>query len=160
MTELLRIISGGQTGADQGALEAAKELGIATGGWMPRGFLTETGFRPEFAVQFGMREHPQAEYARRTEGNVVFADGTIIFGDVTSAGNLSTKELCAKHDKSCHVLPWQSGQPVPLESIRDFLRWLAEYRVTVLNVAGNRESEQPGIHEAVRAFLIAALGDF
>jgi hypothetical protein len=35
----MKIISGGQSGADQAAWRAAKAFGIATGGWMPRGFL-------------------------------------------------------------------------------------------------------------------------
>ena len=159
MIELARIISGGQTGADQGALAAAKRLGIATGGWMPRGFLTETGQRPDFATLYGMREHPEPEYAPRTEANVYDADGTLIFGDVTSGGSRNTKEFCAKHRKPCYVLSWRSGQAVPVEFISDFHHWLSEHRIRVFNVAGNRESGQPGIHKAVLEFLAAALAD-
>lgn len=160
MTQILRIISGGQTGADQGGLEAAKILRIPTGGWMPRGFLTEAGRRPEFAKLYEMREHSQAEYTPRTEANVLYADGTLIFGDVTSVGSRNTHDFCTKHHKPCYVLPWRSGQPVPIDSLPDFLRWLADNKITILNVAGNRESGQPGIQVAVRGFLIAALSDF
>lgn len=161
MIQILRIISGGQTGADQGGLEAAKILGIPTGGWMPRGFLTETGLRPEFATLYEMREHPQAEYTLRTEANVLYADGgTLIFGDVTSVGSRNTHDFCTEHHKPCYVLPWRSGQPVPIDCIGDFHHWLADNKIAVLNVAGNRESGQPGIQEAVRGFLIAALSDF
>jgi len=154
---LTRIISGGQTGADQGGLEAAERLGIPTGGWMPRGFLTESGLRPEFAARYGMREHAAAEYAARTEANVCDADATLIVGDVVSIGSRNTKEFCATHGKPCYVLPWRSGEPVPLEAVADFRRWLADNGIGILNVAGNRESGQPGIHAATREFLLAAL---
>jgi hypothetical protein len=160
MARILRIISGGQTGADQGGLEAARLLGIPTGGWIPRGFLTEAGPRPEFAKLYEMREHPEAEYGPRTEANVLYSDGTFIFGDAACGGSRDTHEFSTKHNKPCYVLPWRSGQPVPVDSIRDFLLWLIENKVAVLNVAGNRESGQPGIQAAVRNFLIAALSDF
>jgi hypothetical protein len=45
-----RIISGGQTGADQAGWRAARACGVPTGGFMPLGFLTEGGPRPEFAA--------------------------------------------------------------------------------------------------------------
>jgi hypothetical protein len=38
---LEKILSGGQTGADQAAWRAARSFGLPTGGWMPLGFLTE-----------------------------------------------------------------------------------------------------------------------
>jgi Circularly permutated YpsA SLOG family len=53
-----RVITGGQTGADQAGLRAAKAFGIATGGFMPRGFLTEDGPRPDFSELYGAVECP------------------------------------------------------------------------------------------------------
>jgi hypothetical protein len=38
-----RISSGGQTGADQAALDVAIELGIQHAGWIPKGRKTERG---------------------------------------------------------------------------------------------------------------------
>jgi micrococcal nuclease len=38
-----RIVSGGQTGADQAALDVAIELGIPHGGWIPKGRKTLDG---------------------------------------------------------------------------------------------------------------------
>jgi hypothetical protein len=157
MIALMRIISGGQTGADQGGLAAAKKLGLSTGGLMPRGFLTEAGARPDFAALYGMKEHWDASYIARTEANVRDADGTLIIGDASSGGTRETKNFCAKHRKPCFVVPWHSGQPVPLESVPGFRRWLAEQHIRTLNVAGNRESGQVGIHDAVLAFLLEAL---
>lgn len=159
MSLILRIISGGQSGADQGGLEAAKQLGIPTGGWMPRGFLTESGLRPEFADLYGMLECPEVEYSPRTETNVVDGDGTVIFGDVILIASRTTQGFCVKHRKPCHVVSWRSGQPVPLDAAAGFRRWISENNVRILNVAGNYESRQPGIREATKNFLVAALSN-
>ncbi|MDE2166759.1 MAG: hypothetical protein KGJ66_10550 [Alphaproteobacteria bacterium] len=157
MPALTRIISGGQTGADQGGLEAATKLRVSTGGWMPHGFLTETGLRSEFARLYDMRERPESEYAPRTEANVRESDGTVIFGDVGSIGSRNTKEFCAKHGKPRYLIPWRSGGSIPAATGVEFLRWLEDHNIRILNVAGNREGVQPGIQRAVREFLIAAL---
>lgn len=154
---VIKIVSGGQTGADQGGLEAGKQLGIPTGGWMPRGFLTELGFRPEFADLYAMKARPEPEYAPRTEANVIDSDGTFIFGDVASIGSLNTKNFCERHRKPYHVVPWHSDQPAPLDGVAAFQRWLVAHNVRILNVAGNRESVQPGIQVTVKRFLLAAL---
>ncbi len=53
---MLRIVSGGQTGADQAGWRAARSLGLRTGRWIPRGFETEAGPRLEFAREFGAVE--------------------------------------------------------------------------------------------------------
>ncbi|MGH9760418.1 MAG: YpsA SLOG family protein [Blastocatellia bacterium] len=156
---VIKIISGGQTGADQGGLAAAKQLGFSTGGWMPKGFFTERGFRPEFANRYAMRERPESEYAPRTEANVTNSDGTLIFGDVASIGSRNTKDLCEKHGKSYHIVPWGSGSPVPLDAVVEFRRWLIANNVRVLNIAGNRESVQAGIGDATKTFLVAALSN-
>lgn len=154
---LARIVSGGQTGADQAGLAAARELGLPTGGFMPRGFLTEAGPRPEFARLYSMREHADLTYTPRTEANVCLSDGTVLMGDASSGGSRETKAFCIEHQKPCYELPWRSGESVPLEKVADFRLWLAEHKIRILNVAGNRESGQPGIYDAARAFLLAAL---
>ncbi len=41
-----KIISGGQTGADQAGLDVAIELGIPHAGWIPKGRKTEKGTLP------------------------------------------------------------------------------------------------------------------
>ncbi|KKL28978.1 hypothetical protein LCGC14_2369790, partial [marine sediment metagenome] len=78
--KLLKVISGGQTGADQGGLEAGKELGLETGGTAPLGWKTEDGPQPELLKGFGLRECTQPGYPVRTRRNVLTSDGTVIFG--------------------------------------------------------------------------------
>jgi hypothetical protein len=153
---VIRITSGGQTGADQGALAAARELGLATGGAMPLGFITETGPRPEFAAFYGMRELIEPDPLARTEINVRESDGTLILGDAGLGGSRATKEFCDALGRPVYLLPWRPGQPAPLSALPDIRRWLAENAIRTLNVAGNRESEAPGIFAVTREILLAA----
>ena len=63
-----KIISGGQTGADQAALDVAIKLGIPHGGWIPKGRKTESGPLPD---KYLLQEMPNGSYAKRTEKNVI-----------------------------------------------------------------------------------------
>jgi len=145
---LSRIISGGQTGADQAAWRTAKAFGLPTGGSMPRGFVTEDGLRPEFAEQFGAVQMATESYPARTEQNVLDADATVWFGETTTAGSNATLGACQRHGKPCFpVYPTALFQPSHMAA------WLTQYQVRILNVAGNRESDEPGIGEQVEQFL-------
>ena len=62
------IISGGQTGADRAGWDVALELGLAIGGWIPRGRRAEDG---EVPTRYGgLRETDTDVYRERTEKNV------------------------------------------------------------------------------------------
>lgn len=148
--KLRRIISGGQTGADRAGLEAAKLLGLETGGTAPLGYRTEVGADPSLA-EFGLSESNAADYGVRTETNVVDADATIVFGRATSPGSRKTISLAKKHGKPLLVVNKQEGAA---ESIRAFLN---ETGAQTLNVAGNRESKNKGIGEWVQTAIKDAL---
>jgi len=75
---VLRIISGGQTGADQGGLIAARELGIPSGGTAPKDWLTESGSNEQLLRSFGLVECAEPGYDARTRKNVVDSDGTLL----------------------------------------------------------------------------------
>jgi hypothetical protein len=154
---LRKIISGGQTGADQGALAAAKILGIDTGGWMPQGFRTQTFPRPEFRDIYGMFEHTRREYPPRTAANVRWGTATLIFGNPTSLGCKLTERLCKKHRRPVRIVHWRSGWSIDRTVEAMFREWVIDRGIDILNVAGNREESQPGIHVACRDFLVAAL---
>ena len=151
---LKKIISGAQTGADQGGLEAAAFLGIPTGGKMPLGFKTEDGYHPEFAEMYNVEELATGEYAPRTRYNVVDSDATVIFGRVTSPGSKTTRKMCNESNKPCLVVEEFSEFYYRL-----FGEFLQMYDVETLNVAGNRESKNPGLQKKVYEFLISALGE-
>ena len=75
LTSITRIISGGQTGVDRAALDAAMELGLSCGGWCPKGRHAEDGVIPS---RYPLQETPTADYAQRTHWNVRDSDGTVI----------------------------------------------------------------------------------
>lgn len=145
-----KIISGGQTEADQGGLEAAKELGIQTGGTAPFGWKTETGPNPKLLRDtYNLISNLSPNYPSRTRANVFNSDGTVIFGNVDEPGSRLTLNLCLRVGKLCIVNP----------TVESFQEWLeCNLQIKVLNVAGNRESKNPGIQEGVRNFLVRALG--
>jgi hypothetical protein len=76
-----RVISGGQTGADQASLRATRAAGIATGGFAPQGWLTNDGPAPGLAG-WGLVQCPEPGYPSRTRANVRDSDATLWFGDV------------------------------------------------------------------------------
>jgi hypothetical protein len=151
---LKRIISGAQSGADLGGLEAAAYLGIPTGGKMPLGFRTEDGYHPEYAELYNVEELASSEYSPRTRYNVVDSDATVIFGRVSSPGSHTTRRMCKDSNKPCLVVEEFSEF-----YFRMFMDFLQMYDIETLNVAGNRESKNPGLQQKVYDFLIQALGE-
>jgi hypothetical protein len=147
---LERIVSGGQTGVDQAGWRAAKAVGLATGGWMSRGFLTETGPRPEFAELFGAKETNSADYRLRIEWNARDSDLTIWLGPKGSRGWVATEFACRGLSRSMLVVtPGKGIKPL------DVAERIVSRRAKVLNVAGGRESRNPGIGERAESFLVA-----
>ena len=143
-----KIVSGGQTGADQAAWRAAKKFDVATGGWMPEGFLTEDGPHSEFAELFGAAEGPTDSKCSPTEQNVRDTDATLWFGETTTLGAQATVEACHRSGKPCMpIYPAASFEPSHVAS------WILENKIRTLNVAGNREAEEPGIGDRVERFL-------
>lgn len=146
---LEKIISGGQTGADQAGLQAAVSLGLKTGGTAPPGFKTDIGPLPNLGTIYGLvegRPDPHT-YPRRTRQNVKDSDGTVWFGYVNSPGGRVTKSAARTYAKPFLVNPTPS----------DLLEWLIEKQIRVLNVAGNRERTNPGICLVARTLLVVAL---
>lgn len=153
------IVSGGQTGADQGGLLAAKKLGIPTGGYAPPGFLTEDG-PATWLADFGLIEHPVGGYEARTWANVGMSDLTLIFGNINSRGSKLTGKACEWLDRPWVNIPgtWPVDSAVEMVISAHNMRrlWSQQF---VLNIAGNRESVSPGIHEFVCAVLVEAIGN-
>lgn len=146
-----KIISGGQTGVDRAALDAALALDLACGGWCPLGRRAEDGAIPD---RYPVSETRSREYARRTLLNVREADATLVLcrGGV-SGGTRLTVLLARRLGKPILVVDL-SGRP----DIRGVLSWVRRRRVAVLNVAGPRESKCPGIQDQATRFLLKVLG--
>lgn len=160
---ITRIVSGGQTGADRGGLDAALYCDISHGGWCPRGRKAEDNIIP-FTYQ--MTEIKSASYLKRTELNVLDSDATVVFTRGTpSGGSLRTIEFCLQHRKPWHNI--DIALDTRERATEQVVRWLrgeiafdyGEYQARppancVLNVAGSRESKAPRIQAAVQAILI------
>ena len=148
----MKIISGGQTGVDRAALEAAIALGIPHGGWCPRGRTAEDGPIPS---RYELQETDSPDYAVRTERNVLDADATlIVYRGRLSGGTELTAQLAERHGRACMVVDLHD--PTEPEAVR---RWLDANRVEVLNVAGPRESQSPGIAVLAGEFLTRVVED-
>jgi hypothetical protein len=151
------IVSGGQSGADLGGLKAGKLLGIPTGGYMPKGWITEAGSKPEYAEEYGMTEWDTHDYLGRTKQNARLGDVTVIFGR-RSPGSNRTEEFCRQLSKQCMWINFGSNPTnYRKANINAFKIWIARNKVETLNVAGNRESVNPGICKYVCEFLLEAL---
>ncbi len=145
-----RIISGGQTGVDRAALDVALELGISCGGFCPRGRRAEDGVIPP---RYPLSELPSRDYAHRTAANVRCSDATLILHHGTLGGGTAlTAELARREGRPLLCIDL-AGEPDP-EVVR---RWLRQLRPAVLNVAGPRESGQPGIRRRASIFLRGVL---
>ena len=148
-----KVISGGQTGVDMAALKAARAVGIPTGGWCPKGWLTEVGPQPELLKRFGLRQLPSEKYPARTRANVELADCTIIIADTLDAGSDLTARICRELGKPMrHVTRSALGSGRP-QTVQDVVEWLGERKHDTVNVAGNRESKSPGIEREAEVFL-------
>lgn len=147
---LEKIISGGQTGVDINALIVAKELGFKTGGWMPLGFINQTGKHPEFENLYNIKEHTSKRYQPRTALNVKESDGTLrIATNFNSAGETLTLQMIKKYKKP-HLDIDALLDDVTTDEI---IKWINHNNIKILNVAGNSERTAPGIGEFTYAFL-------
>lgn len=148
------IISGGQQGADQAGLRAAKFAGIPTGGFAPRGWETEAGPAPWLA-DFGLREHGGG-YRARTIANVALLEGDgfgacLWFGKADSPGGKLTLSQCRiKGVENYVVTDWDDVQRVA-DWIFHVVACGGVSPVTLM-IAGNRESSNPGIGDKTVVF--------
>jgi Circularly permutated YpsA SLOG family len=150
---LLKIISGGQTGVDRGALDAALDLGVECGGWCPMGRLAEDGTIPE---RYPVVELANAGYAERTAQNVADSDGTLIISNGEPVGGTrETVERCVENDKPCLVIDYKEMPTV--DAAEKTLKFLKRHHIRRLNVAGPRASQWPQGQEIACQIVSAIL---
>ena len=145
----LRIVSGGQTGVDRGALDAALVLGHACGGWCPEGRLAEDGPIP---ARYPLQELPGGGYRARTRRNVRDSDATLIvtFG-APSGGTAATLVDCNALGRPALVIDADTlDVATATERVRLFL---ARHDVGVLNVAGPRARGHAGVYRYARELV-------
>lgn len=140
-----RIVSGGQTGADRAAWDAALEAGLPIGGWVPAGRWAEDGPIPE---RYGdLSETSESDVAVRTERNVRDSDATLIVSHGALRGGSSWTLECARRiGRPLLHVDLREAKPAPVDRI---VAWIRDHQIRVLNVAGPRASEDPSIYPAV-----------
>jgi hypothetical protein len=152
--EPFRIVSGGQTGVDRAALDVAIELGLPHGGWCPRGRRAEDG---PLADRYELRETESPEYHVRTEQNVIDSDATLVLTRGEPIGGTAlTIRLAQKHARPMLVVDLARSGTSPA----DVRQWIETGGYRVLNVAGPRESQQPGIARQAAEILRSVLLEF
>lgn len=147
-----KIISGGQTGADQAALDVALNLGIPHGGWIPKGRLTENGPLDD---KYQLQEMDSTNYNKRTEQNVIDSDGTLIISHgMLTGGSEFTREMAIKHNRPrLHV---DLNKSIAFHAAQEIRSWVKEHKIGVLNVAGPRASKNKKIYKATADILETA----
>jgi len=138
-----KLISGGQTGVDRAALDWAIANGVPHGGWCPKGRRAGDGPLPRW---YRLRETPSARYAQRTRWNVRDSDATLIISasaDLAGGSELTRRTALRLGKPLLHL--WAGRRAVGAK-LRGFIKL---HHIQVLNVAGPRASEEPGLHEFV-----------
>jgi hypothetical protein len=183
---MVKIISGGQTGADRAGLDVAIQLKLPHNGWCPAGRKAEDGRIPDC---YNLKETNTSAYETRTEMNVINSDGTIVFTNSTNPDGFFPRPACAKPSAKARprgvsgreprtggtlsggsALTIQMAQQYKkpylhieldlidnLTAVKQIRKWLKKYKIKVVNIAGSRESESPGIYKATKEILIAVL---
>ena len=151
--KISKIISGGQTGVDRAALDAAIELDIEHGGFVPKGRLSEDG---SISLKYNIIELENEDYSARTLKNVQYSDGTLILhkGEITG-GTALTEEFCYLKKKAVltiNILDEFTVIRVNLDT------WLETNTISILNIAGPRASEVH-IYKKAKDLLIRLLKD-
>jgi len=154
----VKIISGGQTGVDRAALDAAMSLGMDTGGWCPRDRRALDGMIPD---HYPLQETRGKGYQTRTRWNVRDADATLILcRDEPSGGTALTIRYCEQLDKPYLVHRLAHGENMSslgAKARASVSSWLSTHRVQILNVAGPREDHACPIYAHAYAFLLDLL---
>jgi uncharacterized protein len=148
---ITKIISGGQTGADRAALDWAIENGIEHGGYCPRGRIAEDVIIP---ARYRLTETEGTDYSERTKRNVAESDATVIItlaSELRGGSRETAVDAMEAGKKYIHLS--RANKFDVAAALRAFVR---TYAVGVLNIAGSREREEPGIYGLTRAILDSA----
>lgn len=145
-TAPLVIVSGGQTGVDRAALDAARQVGLECAGWCPKGRWAEDG---PLSPTYPLVETPEADPRQRTAWNVRDSHAVLLLvEDELSGGTFFTAQCALRLGRPCALITLQ----LP-DAARLACEWLLRVRPPRLNVAGPRESEAPGVYARSYALL-------
>lgn len=152
---LKKIISGGQTGVDRGALDAALAVSFPCGGWCPAGRKAEDGPIP---AKYPVEELFGAGYEQRTRRNVLDSDGTLIlYFEELSGRTLKTFRYCEHLRKP--VLKVNVAETTVDQAATQVADFVRREQIGCLNVAGPRESRAPEVSQIANEIISLVLYD-
>jgi Circularly permutated YpsA SLOG family len=150
---LQKIISGGQTGADQAALDSAIKFNIAHGGWVPKDRKTEQGILP---AKYRMQEMMTKDYPARTRQNIMDSDATLIIAGISlTGGSRLTKNLAKELGKPFFHIDYVSMDDFEAAMIAH--SFIVDNDIEILNVAGPRLSSDPAVYAGTRTIIEAMI---
>ena len=149
---LKKIISGGQIGAEQAALDVALKLDIPHGGWIQKGRRTQNWSLPE---KYKLKEMSTASYKKRIEQNVIDSDGTLIIshGELTG-GSICSREMTLKHQRPLLHVDLNQINTIPAAKLIN--AWITLKPIEILNVTGSLASEDARIYKTTIEILESA----
>ena len=134
---MIQIISGGQTGVDRGALDAALAASFPVGGYCPAGRSAEDGIIPD---RYPLTALDRGGPLERTLMNVAESDGTaILYFESLTGGTERTLQACLFLQRPYLLIDAELCLPeAAAERIRGFCKL---HRIEILNIAGPRASQ-------------------
>jgi Circularly permutated YpsA SLOG family len=156
----IEIRTGGQSGVDRAALDVALAKGIPYSGWCPNG-----GWAEDFPIPPGVLvryphlvETPSALPRQRTAWNVRDSNATLIIlrGKTDASPGTEFSQFCAD---VLFLKPFYVADLSSTAASEKTRTWLATAMCSasappfIVNIAGPRESEAPGIYAATFTFL-------
>jgi hypothetical protein len=146
---ILQVVSGGQTGIDRAALDAALSLQVTCGGCCPKGRIAEDGRIPD---KYPMLELEDDEYAHRTEQNVLSADCTVIlYSKEMEGGTEYSKEICMQRKKP--LIAIDLSKTTTNEAVRLLTHFISQNRYHRINFSGPKASEWPEGYAVARTII-------
>src|SRR5262245_16925649 len=149
---IIKIISGGQTGVDRAALDAAAEAGLPTDGWCAKGRRAEDGIIPEPYI---LKELSAHHFSILTHKNVIQSDATLVL--------TPTRELPTGRTAMALRIAINAKVPYFIAALDDsaaaaaIIAWLSAVKPDVLHVTGPRERKNPGVYAAALTLLRTVL---
>ena len=148
-----KIISGGQTEADQAALDIAIKLRIPYGGWTPKGRIAETGSFPE---RFKLQEMQTDNYSECIKQNVIDSMGTLIISYGALTGDLDyARKMALRHKRQ--MLGIDLNQMYDAQAAFLVNDWIQLYRIDVVHVIGPDAEVNPYVRNQTENIIEGAL---
>lgn len=165
MTRITTVRSGGQSGADRAAMDAARSCGVAVAGWCPAGGWAEDYPTPPGVLELypEMIETPSKEPIQRTEWNIRDSTCCLVFNTRATATSPGTDAGFVFNER--YGIPHREfllDDPLTYEAqFEDVCSWLDELDGDiVIGIGGPRASEYPGIYDIVFSTVTKLLARF